>query len=86
MNLILFIPATEYSLRRIKLDKIVVFRKLAALCISEVPHERTNAATEAVVAALYSCRLIAAITLFVTLCFSLITMPKSNLSLEKKEY
>jgi hypothetical protein len=46
------------------------FHRLADLCSSVVPHERTNATTEALVDALYSCRLIVATFLFVTLCFS----------------
>jgi hypothetical protein len=53
--------------------------KLAALCSSVVPHERTNAATEALVDAFYNCtsRLIVATFLFVTLCLSRITMPNA---------
>jgi hypothetical protein len=58
------------------LGNTVVFHKLAALRRSVVPHERTNATTEAIVDALYSCRLIVATFLFVvTLHFSRITMP-----------
>jgi hypothetical protein len=68
----------KYSLRRINLDNIVVFHKLAALSSSVVPHERTNATTEALVEAFYCCKLIVATFLFVTLlCSSRITMPKA---------
>jgi hypothetical protein len=68
----------NYSLRRIKLDNATVFHKLAALRISVVPHERTNATTEALVDALYTCRLIAAAFLFVALCFSSIKMTRAT--------
>jgi hypothetical protein len=69
-------------LRRIKLDNATIFHKLAALRISVVPHERTNATTEASVDALYTCRLIAAAFLFVALCFSRIEMPKASYRLK----
>jgi acetylornithine deacetylase/succinyl-diaminopimelate desuccinylase-like protein len=75
-NLVLF-RLLKYSFRRIKLDNTIVFHKFAALHSSVVPHERTNVTTEAVVEALYSCRLIIATFLPVTLCFSRITMPKT---------
>jgi hypothetical protein len=54
----------------------VVFCKLAALPSSVVPHEQTNTPTEALVDALYICRLIVATLLYVTLCFSCNKIPK----------
>jgi hypothetical protein len=72
----------KYSLRRIKLDNTVVSHKLAALPSSVVPHERTNATTEALVDALYSCGLPVATFLFVTLRLSCIEMPEAAYSCE----
>jgi hypothetical protein len=68
----------KYPLRRTKLDNAVVFHKLAALRTLLAPHERTNATAEVLVDALYSCRLIVAAFLFVTLWFSRMAMPKAT--------
>jgi hypothetical protein len=54
------------------------------LSTSVVPHERTNATSEASVGVLYSCRLIVDTFLFVTLCFSSIAMPKATYSWKGK--
>jgi hypothetical protein len=81
MNLILPISVIEISLRRIKLDNAVVLHKLAEFRSSVVPHERTNATTEALVDVLYICRLIAVTFLFVTVCFFTHHDGKSTLSL-----
>jgi hypothetical protein len=56
-------------MRRIKLDNTVVFHKLAALDSAVVPHDQTNATTEALVDTSYSCKLIVATFLVVTLHF-----------------
>jgi hypothetical protein len=72
MNVILFISIVKL------LDNTVVFHKLAALRSSMVPHERTNATTEALVDELYNCRLTVDTFVFVTLCFSRIAMPKTT--------
>jgi hypothetical protein len=75
----LFILITEIFFEKIKLDSTVV---LAALRSSVVPHEWPNATTKALYGVLYSCRLIVATFLFVTLCFSCITILK--VSFERK--
>jgi hypothetical protein len=59
----------KYPLRRIELDSTVVFYKLAALCSSLAPQERTNAPTEALIDVLYSCRLIIATILMLHCVF-----------------
>jgi hypothetical protein len=65
-------------LRRIELENTVVFYKLDCLRISVVQHERTNATNKALADNFYSCRLIVATFLSVTLCFSRVMMPKAT--------
>jgi hypothetical protein len=72
MNLILVISTIKL------LDNTPVFHTLAALPSSVVPHERTNATAEALLGELCSCRLIVAAFVFVTFCFSCITMLKAT--------
>jgi hypothetical protein len=68
----------KYPFRRNKRGITVVFHELAVLRNSVVPHERTNAITEALADAMYSCTLIVATFLFVTFCFSRIVIPKAT--------
>jgi hypothetical protein len=68
----------KYCLRIIKIDNNVLFHKLANLHSSLVPHERTNATTEALVDALYALTF-----LLVTLCFSGVLCADSLLKCSK---
>jgi hypothetical protein len=57
---------------------------MTALRSSVVPHEQTNATTEALVDALYSCRLTVATLLFVIFCFSRITLSEATYGWKRK--